>query len=107
MFNHTETAMTKTNKSVEELLAEAQAEITRLTNLRREEAMRKARFPWENPETVQEQPKVGYNLRMEPDLYLKAKWITENVGGFKSLQVFLDRAARKYADEIIEKHTAH
>ena len=97
--------MTRNTKTVEEQLADAQAEIARLQDAVRSEAARKARYPWENPDIVQEQPKVGYNLRMEPELYLKAKWVTENVAGFKSLQVFLDRAARKYADDLIAKYT--
>jgi hypothetical protein len=46
---------------------------------------------------------MGYNFKMEPELYLKVKWIVENVGGMKSMQVFLDRAANLYADETIEK----
>jgi hypothetical protein len=35
---------------------------------------------------------MGYNFKLEPELYLKVKWITENVGGMKSTQVFLDKA---------------
>lgn len=99
--------MTKSTKSVEEQLADAQAEIARLQDAVRAEATRKARFPWENPDIIQNQPRMGYNFKFEPEVYLKAKWITENVGGMKSLQVFLDRAAHKLADEIIEKHTAN
>jgi hypothetical protein len=95
--------MNKSSKSVEEQLAEAQAEISRLQELARAEAARKARFPWENPEIVQSQPKMGYNFKFEPELYLKVKWITENKGGMKSMQVFLDRAANKYAEEILEE----
>ncbi|SAK95652.1 hypothetical protein AWB76_07170 [Caballeronia temeraria] len=89
--------------SVEEQLKAAQAEIARLQELAREEAMRKARFPWENPEIVQHQPRMGYNFKMEPELYLKVKWIVDNVGGMKSMQVFLDKAANQLADEMIEK----
>jgi hypothetical protein len=95
--------MTKTTKSVEEQLADAQAEITRLQDLARAEAARKARFPWENPEIIRNQPRMGYNFKFEPELYLKVKWITENVGGMKSMQVFLDRAANQLADEMLEK----
>ncbi|MGC3025886.1 hypothetical protein ACPUER_12150 [Burkholderia sp. DN3021] len=98
--------MTKANQSVEEQLAAAQAEIARLQDLARQEATRKARFPWENPEVVQNQQKMGYNFKFDPELYLKVKWITENVGGIKSMQVFLDRAANKLADELLEKHGA-
>jgi len=93
--------MSKTTKTVEEQLADAQAEITRLQELARAEATRKARYPWENPEIVQNQPKMGYNFKFEPELYLKVKWVTENVGGMKSMQVFLDRAANKLVDEIL------
>lgn len=95
--------MTKTTKSVEEQLKEAQAEIARLQELARAEAARKARFPWENPEIVQNQPKMGYNFKFEPELYLKVKWILENKGGMKSMQVFLDRAANKMAEQILEE----
>ncbi|MDN8037417.1 hypothetical protein [Burkholderia vietnamiensis] len=98
--------MNKATKTVEEQLAAAQAEIARLQELARQEATRKARFPWENPEVVQEQPKMGYNFKFTPELYLKVKWITENVGGVKSMQVFLDRAANRLADELLEKHGA-
>lgn len=98
--------MTKATKSVEEQLADAQEVIARLTEQARAEATRKARFPWENPEIIQEQPRMGYNFKFEPELYLKAKWITENVGGMKSLQVFLDRAANRFADELLEKNGA-
>jgi phage protein U len=98
--------MNKPNKSVEEQLAAAQAEIARLTALAHDEQIRKARFPWENPDVVREQQRMGYNFKFEPELYLKAKWITENVGGMKSLQVILDRAANKLVDELLEKHGA-
>jgi hypothetical protein len=89
--------------SVEEQLKAAQAEIARLQTLAREEATKSARFPWENPDIIQAQPRMGYNFKMEPELYLKVKWIVENVGGMKSMQVFLDKAANLYADETIEK----
>lgn len=95
--------MNKPTKSVEERLAEAQAEIARLQELARAEATRKARYPWENPETIQNQPKMGYNFKFEPELYLKTKWILANKGGMKSMQVFLDQAANKLADEILEE----
>jgi hypothetical protein len=94
-------------KSVEEQLAQAQSEIARLQELVRAEATRKARFPWENPEIVQAQKKTGYNFKLEPELYLKVKWITENVGGMKSTQVFLDKAANLLADQMLEKHGAN
>jgi len=93
-------------KSVEEQLAAAQAEIERLKELRIAEQTRTARFPWENPEIVQAQPRMGYNFKFDPELYLKAKWITENVGGMKSLQVFLDRAADLLAADLLEKFGA-
>jgi hypothetical protein len=96
-------AADKAAMSVEDQLKAAQAEIERLQNLAREEATKKARFPWENPEIIQAQPRMGYNFKMEPELYLKVKWIVENVGGMKSMQVFLDRAANQFADELIEK----
>jgi hypothetical protein len=38
-------------------------------------------------------------------LYLKVKWIVENVGGMKSMQVFLDRAANEMADAVIDRFT--
>ena len=91
--------------SVEERLKAAQAEIARLQELARAEATKKARFPWENPDLVQAQQRMGYNFKMEPELYLKVKWIVENVGGMKSMQVFLDKAANQLADELIEKFT--
>jgi phage protein U len=95
-----------TPKSVAKQLADAQAEIARLQAVIRDDAKRNARFPWENPDVVQAQPRVGYNFKFESELYLKAKWITENVGGMKSLQIFLDSAACKLADELLEKHGA-
>lgn len=95
--------MNKATKSVEQQLAEAHAHIARLEEQARAEAARKARFPWENPEVVQNQKSSGYNFKFEPVLYLKVKWITENVGGMKSMQVFLDKAANQLADELIEK----
>lgn len=98
-------AITEASVSVEEQLKAAQAEIARLQELARAEATRKARFPWENPDIVQEQQRMGYNFKMEPELYLKVKWIVENVGGMKSMQVFLDKAANQLADELVEKFT--
>lgn len=95
--------MVKGMKSVEEQLIEAQAEIARLQELARVAAARKARYPWENPDIVQDQPKMGYNFKFEPELYLKVKWIMENKGGIKSIQVFLDKAANKLAEEILEE----
>lgn len=97
--------MDQTTKTVEQQLAEAHAEIARLQEKARQEAASKARFPWENPEVVQNQTRMGYNFKFEPELYLKVRWITENVGGMKSMQVFLDRAANKLADALIEQHT--
>lgn len=98
--------MNKSTKSVEEQLVAAQLEIARLQEAVKAEATRKARFPWENPEIIQNQPRMGYNFKFEPELYLKVKWITENVGGMKSMQVFLDRAANTVADELLEKFGA-
>lgn len=95
--------MNTNNKSVEEQLKEAQAEIARLQELQREEARRKARYPWENPEVVQNQTKMGYNFKMEPELYLKIQWLMEHKGGIKSIQVFLDRAANRLADDYLEE----
>jgi hypothetical protein len=98
---------TTATKSIEEQLAHAQSEIARLQELVRVEATRRARFPWENPEIVQAQPRIGYNFKFEPELYLKVKWITANVGGMKSMQVFLDKAANLLADQMLEKHGAN
>lgn len=98
--------MNKSTKSVEEQLAAAQAEIQRLTEIAQANRVAAARFPWENPEIVREQPRMGYNFKFEPELYLKVKWITENVGGMKSMQVFLDRAANSMADGLLEKFGA-
>jgi hypothetical protein len=91
-----------TNITAEEKLAAALAEIQQLKEQVRVEASRKARYPWENPETVQEQKPMGYNLKIEPELYLKIKWLMENKGGIRSIQVFMDRAANKLANEYIE-----
>jgi hypothetical protein len=91
------------SKSAEEKLAEAMAEIQRLKDQVREEATRKARYPWENPEVVQEQTRMGYNLKIEPELYLKIKWLMENKGGIRSMQVFFDRAANELADKYLEE----
>jgi arginine deiminase len=98
-------AADKAAMSVEEQLRAAQAEIARLQELAREEATKSARFPWENPDIIQAQPRMGYNFKMEPELYLKVKWIVENVGGMKSMQVFLDRAANEMADAVIDRFT--
>lgn len=90
------------SKSVEQQLADAQAEIARLQSEARANAVRNARFPWENPEVMDALKEgLGYNFKRSPELFLKIQWITENVGGMKSVQVFLDRAANKLADELI------
>jgi hypothetical protein len=96
--------MDKSTMSVEEQLAAAQAEIERLLELQRQQAALRARYPWQNPEIIRTQQRTGYNFKFEPELYLKVKWITENVGGMKSMQVFLDRAANALASELLEKH---
>jgi hypothetical protein len=90
-----------TNTTAEEKLAQALEEIQRLKEQVRVEAARTARYPWENPETVQEQGRMGYNLKIEPELYLKIQWLMENKGGIRSIQVFFDRAGNKLADEYL------
>lgn len=90
-------------KTAEQQLADALAEIQKLKDAAREEAARKARFPWENPETVQEQSRMSYNLKIEPELYLKIKWLMENKGGIRSMQVFFDKAANKLAEEYLKE----
>jgi hypothetical protein len=90
-------------KTAEEKLAEALAEIEKLKDAAREEATRKARFPWENPEILKEQNRMTYNLKIEPELYLKIKWLMENKGGIKSMQVFFDRAGNKLAQEYLKE----
>jgi hypothetical protein len=92
-------------KTAEQKLAEAMAEIERLKEAARSEAIKTAKFPWENPEIVQATEKMGYNFRMDPELYLKVKWVMENKGGIKSMQVLFDRAIRKYVDGIITELT--
>ena len=73
----------------------------------RVEAARKARFPWESPEVIQAmQRQTGYNFKFDPVLYLKTTWIVDNVGGMKSMQVFLEHAARRYAEELLEANGA-
>lgn len=89
--------------TVEDRLAHLQAELEKLQKQAHEEAVRKARFPWENPEVVQDQQRMGYNFKIDPELYLKIQWIMENKGGIKSIQVFLDRAAKKMAQEMLEE----
>lgn len=89
--------------TVEDRLAHLQAELDKLQKQAHDEAVRKARFPWENPEIVQDQQRMGYNFKIDPDLYLKIQWIMENKGGIKSIQVFLDRAAKKMAQEMLEE----
>ena len=98
--------MNDSTMSLEAQLAAAQAEIERLLELQRQQAALRARYPWQDPETVQKQGRMGYNFKFEPELYLKVKWITENVGGMKSMQIFLDRAANALANELLEKHGA-
>ncbi|BCZ80308.1 hypothetical protein [Paraburkholderia terrae] len=90
-------------KSAEERLADALAEIERLKEAAHNEAVRTARYPWENPQLVKETQKVGYNFRMDPVTYLKIKWIMENKGGIKSIQQFLEKAVSKHADQILEE----
>lgn len=90
-------------KTAEQQLADALAEIQKLKDAAREEAARKARYPWENPETVQEQPRMSYNLKIEPELYLKIKWLMENKGGIRSMQVFFDKAGNKLAEEYLRE----
>lgn len=89
--------------NTEQKLAAALAQIEALQAQALEEKKRKARFPWENPETVQEQQRMSYNFKVEPELYLKVKWLMENKGGIKSMQVFFDRAANKLADEYLKE----
>ncbi|MFL9922611.1 hypothetical protein PQR75_46875 [Paraburkholderia fungorum] len=98
--------MDKSMMSVEEQIAAAQAEVERLLELQREQAALRARYPWQNPDVMRTQQRMGYNFKFEPELYLKVKWITENVGGMKSMQVFLDCAANALANELLEKHGA-
>jgi hypothetical protein len=92
-----------TTKTAEQQLADALAEIQKLKDAAREEAARKARYPWENPETVQEQQRMSYNLKIEPELYLKIKWLMENKGGIRSMQVFFDRAGNELADKYLKE----
>jgi hypothetical protein len=88
-------------KTAEQQLADALAEITKLKEQVREEAAKKARYPWENPETVQEQARMSYNLKIEPELYLKIKWLMENKGGIRSMQVFFDKAGNELATRYL------
>jgi hypothetical protein len=89
------------NTTAEEKLAQALAEIQRLKEQVRIEAARTARYPWENPEIVAAQPRMGYNLKVEPELYIKIKWLMENKGGIRSIQAFFEKAGNKLADEYI------
>jgi hypothetical protein len=95
------TRMKLVQTTVEDRLAHLQAELEKLQKQAHDEAVRKARFPWENPEIMQNQERTGYNFKIDPELYLKIQWIMENKGGIKSIQVFLDRAAKKMAQEIL------
>jgi hypothetical protein len=67
------------------------------------EAVKKAKYPWENPEMIQEQQRVGYNFRMEPETYLKIQWVLEHKGGLKSIQKLLEKATNKYLDGVIKE----
>lgn len=89
--------------TAEERLLQLQAELEALQQAAREEKIRKAKYPWQNPDVVQNQPRLGYNMKLEPELYLKIQWLMENRGGIKSIQVFLDRAAKKLAQEMLEE----
>lgn len=91
------------NITAEEKLAEALAEIQKLKEQVRVEQSRKARYPWENPELVEEAGRRGYNLKIEPELYLKIQWLMENKGGIRSMQVFFEKAANQLADEYLEE----
>lgn len=91
------------NITTEEKLALALAEIQRLQDQVRAEAASKARFPWQNPDSVQSQKKMSYHLKINPELYIKIKWLMENKGGIRSIQVFFDRAGNKLADEYLEE----
>ena len=92
-----------TNTTAEEKLAQALEEIQRLKEQVRVEAAKKARYPWENPQILEEQSRMGYNLKVEPELYLKIKWLMENKGGIRSIQAFFERAGNKLANEYIEE----
>lgn len=80
-----------------EQLAAAQAEIERLLELQRWQAALRARYPRQNPEIMHKQQGMGYNFKFEPERCLQVKWITENIGGMRSIQLFLDRAANALA----------
>jgi len=90
-------------KSTVDRLAAAQAEVERLQRAAREEAIRVAKFPWQNPQVLQDQNRMGYHFKIDPELYLQIQWLMENRGGIKSIQVFLDRAAKKMAHEMLEE----
>lgn len=81
-------------------LEEEMAELERQEMLDR---IKGAKFPWENPELVKDQQRVGYNFKIDPELYLKIQWLMENKGGYRSIQVFLDKAAVAFADQLINE----
>jgi hypothetical protein len=89
--------------SIEELqrqLEEAQRQI-------RENQVKSARYPWENPDRLDEQGRTGYNFKLDAALYLKIQWLMENKGGFKSIQVFLEKAGNAYADQLLAELKAN
>jgi hypothetical protein len=89
--------------NTEQKLAEALAMIERLQEEKRLEAIKTAKYPWQNPETVASQNRMSYNLKVEPELYLKIQWLMENKGGIKSIQKFFEKAGNMLADVYLEE----
>lgn len=94
--------MVENNTTAEQKLESALAEIQRLKEQVRVEVARAARYPWQNPERVEAQPRMGYNLKIDPELYLKIKWLMDNAAGIRSMQAFFEKAGNKLADEYLE-----
>jgi hypothetical protein len=90
------------NTTAEEKLALALAEIKYLKEQARAEATKNARYPWQNPEAVEEEGDKNYNLAIKADLRLKIKWIMQNKGGVRSIQAFFDQAGNKFAAECLK-----
>jgi hypothetical protein len=84
-------------------LAELERRIKAEKDRMRAEAVRNARYPWENPDKLDEQGRTGYNFKIGPESYLKIQWLMDNKGGIKSIQQFLERATEFYANHLLEE----
>jgi hypothetical protein len=96
----------KAQKAPEDPVAAAELLLQRAMELKRQQAIANARFPWENPAITEKLGRVGYNVKIDPELKLQIDYIMEHKGGFRSIQSFYDQAAKRYAKELLNELTS-